>query len=81
MRGPYSKTPRIPRAVAWTSTEVLSWMRAKVVEAGGDPALVPDEPTRFWRLPEVVKRTGLAEATLYRRVAKGQFPKSVSLAA
>lgn len=31
------------------------------------------------RLPEVKNRTGLSRSTIYLRVAKGNFPKPVSL--
>jgi prophage regulatory protein len=31
------------------------------------------------RLPEVVRRTGLSRATLYRLAAKGAFPRQVKL--
>jgi prophage regulatory protein len=31
------------------------------------------------RLPAVKSRTGLSRSTIYLRVAKGQFPKQVSL--
>jgi len=73
--------PPVPRAVAWTSGEVIGWMRSRVLASGGDPSCIPDEPTSFWRLKEVVKRTGMARATIYRRVADGQFPKPLTLRA
>ncbi|OLU23317.1 hypothetical protein BVH03_22285 [Pseudomonas sp. PA15(2017)] len=31
------------------------------------------------RLPEVMKKTGLSRATIYRRMAAGTFPKSISI--
>ncbi len=31
------------------------------------------------RLPEVVKITGLSRSTIYLRMSKGDFPKSISL--
>ena len=31
------------------------------------------------RLPEVIARTGLSRSSIYLRVSKGVFPKSVSL--
>lgn len=34
---------------------------------------------RIVRVAEVARRTGLSRATLYRRIAAGQFPASVSL--
>ncbi len=36
-------------------------------------------PTRFLRLPEVMKRTGLSRSTIYVRVAAGRFPQPVAL--
>jgi len=33
------------------------------------------EPLRLIRLPEVMSRTGLARPTIYRAVAKNQFPR------
>lgn len=34
---------------------------------------------RFLRVREVLDRTGLTRATLYRRIEEGQFPKQVKL--
>ncbi|MCU8152635.1 helix-turn-helix transcriptional regulator [Vibrio vulnificus] len=31
------------------------------------------------RLPEVIKVTGLSRSTIYLRMSKGDFPKSISL--
>ncbi|MXX71556.1 MAG: AlpA family transcriptional regulator [Gemmatimonadetes bacterium] len=36
-------------------------------------------PTRFLRLPEVMKRTGLSRSTIYVRLAAGRFPRPVAL--
>ena len=38
-------------------------------------------PTRIVRLPEVMARTGLSRSTIYVRLGKGSFPKSVPLGA
>jgi predicted DNA-binding transcriptional regulator AlpA len=76
-----STNPPTPRAIAWPSSEVLAWMRSRVVASGGDPSIIPDEPVSFWRMPEIVKRTGMCRATIYRRVADGQFPKPLTLRA
>jgi prophage regulatory protein len=35
-----------------------------------------DKPPRVLRCPEVVNRTGLSRATLYRLMSEGQFPRS-----
>lgn len=35
--------------------------------------------TKILRLPEVKSRTGLSRSTIYLRMAKGQFPTSISL--
>jgi predicted DNA-binding transcriptional regulator AlpA len=67
------------RAVAWPSTAVIAWMRERIAESGGDPSLIPDEPTALWRLRVVMQRTGLARPTLYRLAARGQFPRPVRL--
>lgn len=32
-------------------------------------------PLRLVRLPEVMKKTGLAKCTIYRDVARGSFPR------
>lgn len=37
-------------------------------------------PITFIRFPEVKRRTALPKSVLYRRMATGLFPKSVSLA-
>ena len=34
---------------------------------------------RIIRLPEVVARTGLSQATIYRAIQAGTFPRSVKL--
>jgi len=34
---------------------------------------------RILRLPEVIKNTGLAKSTIYKMVARREFPKSISL--
>jgi len=34
---------------------------------------------RFLRLPEVIQRTGLSRATLYRKIQKGTFPRQVEI--
>jgi predicted DNA-binding transcriptional regulator AlpA len=75
------QNPPVPRAVAWVSSEIIAWMRSRVAASGGDPSCIPDEPVSFLRLREVVKRTGMARATIYRRVADGQFPKPLTLRA
>lgn len=31
------------------------------------------------RLPEVIQETGLSRSTIYLRMSKGDFPKSISL--
>lgn len=31
------------------------------------------------RLPEVIRRTGLARSTIYKRAAEGTFPKPVKI--
>ncbi len=31
------------------------------------------------RLPEVIQATGLSRSTIYLRMSKGEFPKSISL--
>ena len=38
-------------------------------------------PTRIVRLPDVLARTGLSRSTIYVRLGKGSFPKSVHLGA
>jgi prophage regulatory protein len=38
-------------------------------------------PSKILRLPMVLDRTGLSRSTVYQRIAKGEFPKSISLGA
>jgi predicted DNA-binding transcriptional regulator AlpA len=66
-------------SIAWPSTVILEWMRSRVVASGGDSATIPDEETRFWRMPEVIKRTGMSRTTIYRRIADGGFPSPLTL--
>ena len=37
--------------------------------------------TSIIRLPDVIRRTGLSQATIYRMVKSGRFPRSVKLGA
>lgn len=34
---------------------------------------------KIMRLPEVIKMTGLSRSTIYLRMSKGHFPRSISL--
>lgn len=70
-----------PRGIAWPSTAVIAWMRERVAAAGCDPSVIPDEPVRFWRVKEVMARTGLKRTTLWRRMKSGEFPTAVTLRA
>lgn len=71
----------VPRAVGVPSPAFFDWMRERVRAAGGDPTLIPDnEPVRFMRIAELVERSGLSEPTLYRMMARGEFPQAVPLA-
>lgn len=35
--------------------------------------------TTIWRLPEVVRRTGLSRSTIYEMVSREEFPRQVKL--
>ena len=69
----------VARAVGVPSGAFVSWMRQRVSAAGLDPGLIPDEPARFLRISEVVKRSGLSRASLYRLMERGEFPRAVAL--
>ena len=77
------KKPNVaqPRAVGFSSVDVVAYQRARIAEAGGDPKQVPDEPFRFLRLPEVVSRIGLSRSSIYRQIAEKTFPKPYVLGA
>lgn len=47
---------------------------------GGVRLMNTPSPDRFVRLPDVLKRTGLSRATLYRKVQAGTFPRQVRIA-
>lgn len=51
--------------------------RRPVVPAPGAPTAAPVD--RILRVGTVAQRVGLSRATLYRRIAKGQFPAQVDL--
>jgi predicted DNA-binding transcriptional regulator AlpA len=70
---------RPARAVAWASTDITRWMREQIAAAGGDPSSVPDEEFRFIRLRELKRRVGLGHSSIYRKIAAGEFPRSVTL--
>ncbi|WP_084583882.1 helix-turn-helix transcriptional regulator [Sphingomonas azotifigens] len=42
--------------------------------------MIQPQPDRFLRLKEVLRRTSLSRATLYRKIQKGTFPKQVRIA-
>jgi len=35
--------------------------------------------TTIWRLPEVLRQTGLSRSTIYEMINRGDFPKQVQL--
>ena len=35
--------------------------------------------TTIWRLPEVLRRTGLSRSTIYEMISRGDFPRQVKL--
>ena len=35
--------------------------------------------TTIWRLPEVLRQTGLSRSTVYEMIARGEFPRQVQL--
>jgi prophage regulatory protein len=35
--------------------------------------------TTIWRLPEVLRQTGLSRSTIYEMVRRGDFPRQVQL--
>ncbi len=34
---------------------------------------------RVWRLPEVIKQTGLSRSTIYEKIGNGEFPRQFNL--
>ena len=35
--------------------------------------------TAIWRLPEVLRRTGLSRSTIYEMISRGDFPRQIKL--
>ena len=35
--------------------------------------------TTIWRLPEVLRQTGLSRSTIYEMISRGEFPRQVKL--
>jgi prophage regulatory protein len=35
--------------------------------------------TTIWRLPEVLRQTGLSRSTIYEMIGRGDFPRQVQL--
>jgi len=35
--------------------------------------------TTIWRLPEVLRQTGLSRSTIYEMISRGDFPQQVQL--
>jgi predicted DNA-binding transcriptional regulator AlpA len=75
------KRPLSPRAVAWSSTAIVQWMRDCIAASGADPTLIPDEPARLLRLPDVEARVGLKRSSIYRKIEEGSFPRPILLGA
>jgi predicted DNA-binding transcriptional regulator AlpA len=67
------------RAVAWPSPLVTNWQRERLAAADQHACIVPDEPFRFLRLPEVRAKVGLSTSTIYRLMAAGQFPRPIPI--
>lgn len=40
-----------------------------------------EQQLRFIRMRDVVNKTGLSQASIYRRMNEGQFPSSISIGA
>ena len=36
-------------------------------------------PATIWRLPQVMRRTGLSRSTIYEMIGRGEFPQQVRL--
>lgn len=68
-----------PRAVRWPSTKILEFQRNVLRDAGADPSEIRDEPYRLLRLTEVAQKVGLSEASIYRAMRAGKFPRPVTL--
>jgi predicted DNA-binding transcriptional regulator AlpA len=66
-------------AVAWPNNLINDWIREQIAAAGGDPAIVPDEPFRMIRLPEVEAKCGLTRSSIYRRIDAQSFPRQYRL--
>lgn len=45
----------------------------------GDPSRGAPDLDRFLSLPDVIRLTTLAKATIYRRMSQGTFPKPITL--
>ena len=35
--------------------------------------------TAIWRLPEVLRQTGLSRSTIYEMISRGDFPRQIQL--
>ena len=35
--------------------------------------------TAIWRLPEVLRQTGLSRSTIYEMISRGDFPRQIKL--
>jgi predicted DNA-binding transcriptional regulator AlpA len=71
--------PKTPRAVGWSNTAILAWLRERAVASGVDPKTIPDEPFAIWRPAQVIARTGLGRTSIWRAVRDSQFPKPIVL--
>lgn len=61
------------------SAEVLTLADRRATSLRGPAAAAATTDDRILRMPAVRQRTGLSAATIYRRIAAGDFPRAVSL--
>jgi predicted DNA-binding transcriptional regulator AlpA len=56
---------------------MVNVQRQMLIDAGHDPAVVPDVPFRFLKLRDVRELLGLSTASVYRGMAAGKIPRPI----
>jgi predicted DNA-binding transcriptional regulator AlpA len=54
-------------------------LRKHVARQGGDPTAIADVPFRMMRPKETATFFGLSEATLWRMIQSGTFPRPIAI--
>jgi prophage regulatory protein len=67
------------RTSVWSEAEVEAFMNARIAERDRHPSVNVQPSSRYMRMGEVMKRTGLNHSMIYGGVRNGTFPRWADL--